>query len=308
MNKPWLTRTMLSQDPKPDSQLSNPGNHGLAVLPSRDLVAPQVFGDGVRVLVGRGVPRLLHLAELAPHFSRNRWKGERSSLAGSALRTRPDDSPRPVSEACPQSTCLPSALLGQGPLGPRRLSGHERFGMSNEQHLRHHVILAWSKGLTARTSSTGCRRDDGTDRLFGRPCREIGTSSTTSTFGKRRIEQQDLLLVRRLKESLPTLQSEPVSLAKRSTHPTRCDVPLARSTAPRVHRGNGVRLPPPGLGPRVVSHPVRLAPSGPTPESRSGPGRGDPAQEPTTDLRDGLETLHPTDRRPVASPTRPCPT
>src|SRR5450432_1732556 len=103
-------------------------------------------------------------------------------------------------------------------------------------------------------------------------------------------------------------QSEPVSLAKLSTRPTHCDVQLARLTPPRAHRGNAVRLPPPKLAPRVVSHPVQLAPSGPTPKSRSDLGRGDPGKEPTADARDVLGSLYPTHRHPVESPTRPCPT
>src|SRR2546425_7105048 len=77
---------------------------------------------------------------------------------------------------------------------------------------------------------------------------------------------------REVERSWPTFQSEPVSSARLSTRPTHCDAQLARSTPPRAHRGNVVRLPPPKLAPRVVSHPVQLAPSGPTPKSRSGPG------------------------------------
>jgi len=108
--------------------------------------------------------------------------------------------------------------------------------------------------------------------------------------------------------SLPTFQSEPETLAKRSTRPTHCDVQLARLAPLRALRGNAVPLPPPKLALRVVSHPVRLEPSDPTPKSRSGPGRGDPGKEPIAVVRDALGTLHPTNRRPVESPTRPYPT
>src|SRR5256714_15695057 len=111
-----------------------------------------------------------------------------------------------------------------------------------------------------------------------------------------------------VERSWPTLQSEPVSWARLSTRPTHCDVQLARSTPPRAPRRNAVRLPPPKLAPRVVSHPVQLAPSGPTPRSRSGPGRGGPGTEPTADVRDVLGILHPTHRHPAESPTRPYPT
>src|SRR6266542_5764875 len=109
---------------------------------------------------------------------------------------------------------------------------------------------------------------------------------------------------REVERSWPTFQSEPVSWARLSTRPTHCDVQLARSTPPRAHRGNAVRLPPPKLAPRVVSHPVQLAPSGPTPRSRSGPGRGGPGTEPTADVRDARGILHPTHRHPAESPTR----
>src|SRR5205823_14951084 len=112
---------------------------------------------------------------------------------------------------------------------------------------------------------------------------------------------------REVERSSPTVRNEPVSQARLSTRPTHCDVRLARSTPPRAHRGNAVRLPPPKLAPRVVSHPVQLAPSGPTPRSRSGPGRGGPGTEPTADARDALGILHPTHRHPAASPTRPYP-
>src|ERR1039457_2158266 len=39
--------------------------------------------------------------------------------------------------------------------------------------------------------------------------------------------------------------------------------------------GAQLSRPPPKLAPRVVSHPVQLAPSGPTPKSRSGRRRGE---------------------------------
>src|ERR1700680_2596361 len=98
---------------------------------------------------------------------------------------------------------------------------------------------------------------------------------------------------REVEKSLPTFQSQPVSWARLSTRPTHCDVQLARSTPPRAHRGNAVRPPPPKLAPRVVSHPVQLAPSGPTPKSRSGPGRGAPGKAAPADVREGLGILCP---------------
>src|SRR5439155_25143205 len=134
------------------------------------------------------------------------------------------------------------------------------------------------------------------------------TSSTRSTFGDGLVEQQDLLLVGRLKNRCPPFKVSPCHRRGCPFAPTHCDVQLARLTPPRAHRGNAVRLPPPKLAPRVASHPVQLAPSGHTPKSRSGPGRGDPGKEPTADVRDALEILHPTNRRPVESPTRPYPT
>ena len=131
-------------DSKVRLQFCNPADRVLTTFPTRDDFALQVLGYSLRVLVGRGVPRFLHLAQLISDLGDHEGEGQRSGFAGSALWTRPHGrAGRSFRHARSQHPCIVPALFGQWPLGSRRLSVHCGFGVSNENHWQcHRAILA----------------------------------------------------------------------------------------------------------------------------------------------------------------------
>jgi hypothetical protein len=145
MNKPWLTRTMVSKDSRHNfkwvireitaSRYSRPAT----LSPLRYLTT--AFACSSDEAYHGFVTSLSRLRTSAATDG----KVTHGGFAGSALRTCPNDLRRPFGEACSQGACLVSALLSQGPLGSPRLSRNDRLSMSSEEHLRHEVIPACTR-------------------------------------------------------------------------------------------------------------------------------------------------------------------